>query len=81
MRTHLRKLFWALAVALTVGFATTPSVEASEASGTRTEATPRRETLWGLPRDDPAIAVGAIVGGIAILVLFAWIASHVGDES
>ena len=80
MRTQLRNLFWALAVALTVGLATTPTAEASGTSGTRTEATPRRETLWGLPRDDPAIAVGAIVGGIAILVLFAWIASHVGDE-
>jgi hypothetical protein len=39
-----------------------------------------RELLWGLPRDDPAIAIGAVIGALALVILFAWIASRIGDE-
>jgi hypothetical protein len=42
---------------------------------------PRRETLWGLPRDDPAIAIGAVVLAVLIVVAVAWVAARVGDKS
>jgi len=40
----------------------------------------RSETLWGLPRDDPAIAIGAIVVVCLLIVGIAWVASHIGDR-
>ena len=83
MRTNLLAYFRAWAVILALGFAMAPAAEATGPTN-RTEpaaTAQRRETLWGLPRDDPAIAVGAIIGGIALLVLFVWIAVRVGDKS
>ena len=82
MRTNLLSCFRAWAVILALGFAMAPLAEATGPTS-RTEPTPvaRRETLWGLPRDDPAIAVGAIIGGIALLVVFVWVAVRVGDKS
>lgn len=40
----------------------------------------RRETLWGLPRNDPAIAIGAIVIVLLLIVGIAWIAARIGDR-
>lgn len=80
MRTNFRSAVRSLAVVLALGFAAAPAADASLWSGTRTEAAPRRQTLWGLPRDDPAIAFGAIVGGLALLIAFVWIAVRVGDK-
>ena len=84
MRTNFSTAIRALAAALALGFASVPAAEASSWWSARSEAVaskPRRETLWGVPRDDPAIAVGAIVGGIALLIFFAWIASRIGDKN
>ena len=81
MRTHPDWLR-ILAVSIALSLAAAP-VEAAwrAAQPGVVEASPRRETLWGLPRDDPAIAVGAIVFGVAVLVFFAWIAARTGDKS
>ena len=78
MRTNLLISLRTLAVVLLLGFASAPAAHASTLIA---QPAPRRETLWGVPRDDPAIAVGAIVGGIALLVLFAWVAVRIGDKS
>jgi hypothetical protein len=82
MRAHLQNVIRALLAALALGVISA-SAEASAGWGLIAEASApaRRETLWGLPRNDPAIAVGAILGGIGLLILFAWIAARVGDKS
>lgn len=82
MRTNLLTGLRTLAVVFVLGFASVPAADAGGWAGHTVIAqpAPRRETLWGVPRDDPAIAVGAIVGGIALLVLFAWVAVRIGDE-
>jgi hypothetical protein len=81
MRIH-RDWLRIVAVSVALGLAPAP-VEAAwravQPGGV--EASQRRETLWGLPRDDPAIAMGAIVCGGAVLVFFAWIAARTGDKS
>ena len=66
-----------MALALTASplFAAAWSLPADAASR------PHRETLWGLPRDDPAIAVGAIVAALLLFAFIAWIAARVGDKS
>lgn len=84
MRTNFLKLFRTIAVALLLGFAAAPVADAGWRTTESTATAParaRRETLWGIPRDDPAIAVAAIVGGIALIVLFAWIAVRIGDKA
>jgi hypothetical protein len=70
MRTDLHTWLRVLAVSLGLSVATA-----------RAEAAPTRETLWGLPRQDPAIAVGAIIGGIVVVSIFAWIAARTGDKA
>jgi hypothetical protein len=82
MRTTLRMWLRVLAISFLWAVASPPA--AATGPFDREENPPpaaRRETLWGLPRDDPAIAVGAIVGGIALLVFFAWIAARIGDKN
>jgi hypothetical protein len=82
MRTNLLTLLRALVDALAVGFAAAPAADAGWRTTEPTAtARARRETLWGVPRDDPAIAVGAIVGGLALVILFAWVAARLGDKA
>lgn len=83
MRTNVLTWVRALAVSIALGGLMVPAVEATGPTNRTEPAAPaaRRETLWGLPRNDPAIAVGAIVGGIALLILFAWVAVRIGDKS
>jgi len=40
----------------------------------------RKATLWGLPRDDPTIAIGALVLASLIFAAVAWVAARVGDK-
>lgn len=68
MRTNLFNLLRTAAVMLLLGLTASPALAA------------RRELLWGVPRDDPAIAIVAIAGGIAVLVFLAWIAVRIGDD-
>jgi hypothetical protein len=78
IRTHnwLRPL----AVMLGLALASTPVL----ASGwsLRGDATPvqRKETLWGVPRDDPAIAIGAMIVVGLFIAAVAWVAARVGDN-
>lgn len=83
MRTNFWKLLRTAAVALVFGFATAPAAEAGWRTTESTAATTRtrHETLWGLPRNHPAIAVAAVAGGIALIVFFAWVAARVGDKA
>lgn len=72
------RLFAAL---LSVGFTAAPALASSWSLRGDSTPNPRRETLWGLPRDDPAIAVGAIAATLILFVLIAWVAARVGDRS
>ena len=80
MTLVLRNWVRSLAVLLAVG---TASPALASGWSLRGDATPvaRKETLWGLPRDDPAIAIGAIVFAALVVLAVAWIAARVGDKS
>jgi hypothetical protein len=82
MRTNLVKLFRAAVAALMLGFLFTPAAVASGRTAEPTApARTRRETLWGIPRNDPIIAVVALAGAVALVVAFAWIAARIGDKA
>jgi hypothetical protein len=80
MTILLRNWLSSFAALLTLCLASAPAAAAGW--GLRADATPapRKELLWGLPRDDPAIAIGAIVLALGIFVVVAWIAARVGDR-
>jgi hypothetical protein len=80
MTIYLRNQLSAFAALLSLCLVSTPVLAAGW--GLRGEATlaPRKEMLWGLPRDDPAIAIGAIAIALAIFALVSWIAARVGDK-
>jgi len=79
----MRTINWfrRFAAALLLGLAIPQAAEAGGTVSPPAAANVTRESRWGLPRDHPAIAIGAIVGGIALLVLFAWLAVRIGDKS
>lgn len=79
MRGKLRNWIRVAAAAIALGIA----APVAHADGWETPADSvreRRHTLWGLPRDDPAIGVAALFGGIALLVFLTWVAARFGDE-
>jgi len=78
MKNYLRIWLGTLAAALMFG--TSPVAAAIRALPGDVPSA-RRETLWGLPRNDPAIAVGAILAALVLFTLIAWIAARVGDKS
>lgn len=76
MHTWLRPLAATLALTL----ASTPVLAAGWSL--RGDAAPvqRRESLWGVPRDDPAIAIGALIMVGLFIAAIAWVASRIGDN-
>jgi len=81
MKGNLRSWFRVAAAAIVLSAAIVPMANA-EGWISRSEAKPpvHRETLWGLPRDDPALGAVALLGGVALLVFMAWVAARFGDE-
>ncbi|MFO0803242.1 MAG: hypothetical protein U0791_08995 [Gemmataceae bacterium] len=81
MTLHLRSWLGPLAATLALSVVSTPVLAAGWS--VRGDAAPvqRKETLWGLPRNDPAIAIGAIAAAAALFVGIAWVAARVGDKS
>lgn len=75
----MRQLLRLIAALLTLGVTAAPAWAWSPRADSTPQ--PRRETLWGLQRDDPAIAIGAIAVALLLFVFVAWIAARVGDKS
>lgn len=81
MTLHLRNWLGSLAAVFALMCFATPVLAAAWSLPAAATPAPRKETLWGLPRDDPAIAIGAIIAAMVLFVGIAWIAARVGDKS
>lgn len=80
MTLHIRNWLGSLAAALALWCVATPVLASGWSLTADATPAPRKETLWGLPRDDPAIAIGAIIAALLLFAGIAWIASRVGDK-